>query len=132
MEKNEDSYHYLWDSVIKNTIETFGMHSISLAQLEFDRNTSKRTSTGKLSNRNLPDMAVLVGNVCPFRGEEKSRNDIGDPSSELVDRIEEDSPEFQTIIRPNGTIIELGYAVKKKFADKDRVTHLKKIYGVLR
>ncbi|CAG8719814.1 10101_t:CDS:2, partial [Racocetra fulgida] len=43
-----------------------------------------------------------------------------------------DSPEFQTMIRPNGTIIELGYAIKKKFADEEQVTHLKEIYGMLR
>ncbi|CAG8836187.1 14304_t:CDS:2, partial [Racocetra persica] len=36
--------------------------------------------------------------------------------------------EFQTIIRPSGAIIELGYTVKKKFADEDRVTYLKEIY----
>ncbi|CAG8835728.1 6943_t:CDS:2, partial [Racocetra persica] len=59
--KTEDSYHCLWDSVIKNTIETFGMHSGSLSKLEFDRNMSKRTSTG----------------------EEKSQEDSEDPSSEL-------------------------------------------------
>ncbi|CAG8794107.1 41423_t:CDS:2 [Gigaspora margarita] len=152
-EKTEDSYHYLWDCIIKNTLELFGMHSAS---------------------RNRPDMVVLVRNVCPLRGEEKSRDEAGDPSSELVDKIKDwtygdapyifayyaiefdlgrlsdririmnflrnilnlcpprDSPEFQTIIRPSGAIIELGYAVKKKFADEDRITHLKEIYGVLR
>jgi len=47
----EDSYHFLWDSIIKNTIETFGMHSFSMSILEFDRNTNKRTSTGKLNGR---------------------------------------------------------------------------------
>ncbi|CAG8773776.1 2933_t:CDS:2, partial [Racocetra fulgida] len=151
--KTEDSYHCLWDSVIKNTIETFGMHS----------------------GRNRPDMVVLVGNVCPFRGEEKSREDSRDPSSELVDKIEDwsygDAPyifayyaigvqvtlvilykpenkkrklnvcsekiaefdlgQFQTIFRPSGTVIELGYTIKKKFADERRVTHLKEIYGML-
>ncbi|KAF0534957.1 serine/threonine protein kinase [Gigaspora margarita] len=201
--QTEDSYHFLWDCVIKNTIETFGMHSASLPTLEFDRNTSKRTSTG----RNRPDMFVLVRNVCPFRGEEKSREEAGDPSSELTDKIKDwtygdapyilayyaigvqitfvalykpenkkrkmnicseriaefhlgclsdririmnflrnicrilpiivnlcpprDSPEFQTIVRTNGTVIELGYAIKKKFANEDRVTHLKEIYGIL-
>ncbi|CAG8443815.1 4822_t:CDS:2 [Cetraspora pellucida] len=195
--KTEDSYHCLWNSIIKNTIETFGMHSGSLSKLEFDRNTS----------RNHPDMVVLVGNVCPFRGEEKSREDSEDPSSELVDKIEDwsygdalyifayyaigvqvtlvilykpenkkrklnvcsekiaefdlgrlsnririmnflrnicrllplianlcpprESPEFQTIFRPSGTVIELGYTIKKKFADERRVTHLKEIYGML-
>ncbi|CAG8759009.1 10739_t:CDS:2, partial [Dentiscutata heterogama] len=190
--KTEDSYHDLWDSIIKNTLELFGMHSTSLPTLEFDRNTNKRTSTG----RNRPDMVVLVRNVCPFRGEEKSREEAGDPSSELVDKIKDwtygdapyifayyaigaqvtfvalykpenkkrklnicseriaefdlgrlsdririmnflrnicrilpiivnlcptrDSPEFQTMIRPNGTIIELGYAIKKKFADEEQ------------
>ncbi len=48
--KTEDSYHGLWDSIIKNTLEIFGMHNTSLPALEFDRNTSKRTSTGKLSS----------------------------------------------------------------------------------
>jgi len=45
--KNEDSYHDLWDSIIKNTMEIFGKHNTSLPTLEFDRNTSKRTTTGK-------------------------------------------------------------------------------------
>ncbi|KAF0421095.1 serine/threonine protein kinase [Gigaspora margarita] len=174
--KTEDSYHCLWDCVIKNTIETFGMHNASLPTLEFDRNTSKRNSTG----RNRPDMVVLVRNICPFRGEEKSREEAGDPSSELIDKIKpenkkrklnicseriaefdlgrlsdririmnflrnicrilpiivnlcppRDSPEFQTIMRTNGTVIELGYAVKKKFADEKQVKHLKEIYGML-
>ncbi|RIB23591.1 hypothetical protein C2G38_2032619 [Gigaspora rosea] len=195
--KTEDSYHCLWDCVIKNTIETFGMHNASLPTLEFDRNTS----------RNRPDMVVLVKNVCPFCDEEKSRDEAGDPSSELIDKIQDwtygdapyilayyaigvqitfvalykpenkkrklsicseriaefdlgrlsdririmnclrnicrilpiivnlcpqrDSPEFQTMVRTNGTVIELGYAIKKKFAKKDRVTHLKEIYGIL-
>ncbi|CAG8775912.1 9525_t:CDS:2 [Dentiscutata erythropus] len=183
----EDSYHDLWDSIIKNTLELFGMHSASLPTLQFDRNTNKRTSTG----RNRPDMVVLVKNVCPFRGEEKAREEGGDPSIELVDKIKDwtygdapyilayyaigvqitfvalykpekkrklsicseriaefdlgrrilpiivnlcpsrDSPEFQTIVRPNGTIIELGYAIKKKFTNEDRITHLKEIYGML-
>ncbi|CAG8458256.1 1212_t:CDS:2 [Dentiscutata heterogama] len=39
--KTEDSYYDLWDSIIKNTIEIFGIHSASLPTLEFDRNTSK-------------------------------------------------------------------------------------------
>ncbi|CAG8775816.1 8640_t:CDS:2, partial [Ambispora leptoticha] len=79
----EDSYHYLWDSIIRNSIEMFGKHNASLPILEFDRNTSKRTSTG----RNRPDMVVLVRNTCLFRGEEKPREDAGDPSKELVDKF---------------------------------------------
>ncbi|CAG8574795.1 12662_t:CDS:2, partial [Ambispora leptoticha] len=73
----ENSYHYLWDSIIKNTIEMFGKHNASLPILEFYRNTS---STG-------PDMVVLVRNTCLFRGEEKSREEAGDPSRELVDKF---------------------------------------------
>jgi hypothetical protein len=42
-----------------------------------------------------------------------------------------DSPDFETIIRPNGTVVELGYAVTKKFADEEQVIHLKEIYGML-
>ncbi|CAJ0922193.1 15558_t:CDS:2 [Entrophospora sp. SA101] len=42
-----DSYHELWDSIIKSTMETFGMHSTSLSTLEFDC-------------CNCPDMVVLV------------------------------------------------------------------------
>ncbi|CAG8845739.1 27155_t:CDS:2, partial [Racocetra persica] len=37
--------------------------------------------------RNRPDMVVLVRNTCLFRGEEKSREEAGDPSRELVDKI---------------------------------------------
>ncbi|CAG8573337.1 16719_t:CDS:2, partial [Racocetra persica] len=61
----EYSYYYLWDCIIKNTLELFGMHSASLSTLEFDRNTNKQTSTGK----------------------EKSWNEAGDLSSELIDKI---------------------------------------------
>ena len=182
----------------------------------------------KFIGRNRPDMVVLVRNICPFRGEEKSREEAGDPSNELVDKIKDwtygdtpyifayyaigtlvtfvtlykpenkkrkleicseriaefdlgrlsdrihtmnflrnicecflsfkllsqntnllcgylgrilpfivnlcpprDSPEFQTIIQPNGTTIELGYAIKKKFVYEEQVTHLKGIYGML-
>ncbi|CAJ0913062.1 15919_t:CDS:2 [Entrophospora sp. SA101] len=66
-----DSYHELWDSIIKSTMETFGMHSTSLSTLEFDC-------------CNCPDMVVLVKNICPFRGEEKSQEEEGDPSNELT------------------------------------------------
>ncbi|CAG8477166.1 4143_t:CDS:2 [Dentiscutata heterogama] len=106
------------------------------------------------------------------------REEAGDPSSELVDKIKDwtyedapyifvyyaigaqvifvalyksknkkrklnicferiaefdlgNSPEFQTMIRPNRTIIELGYTIKKKFVDERRVTHLKEIYRML-
>jgi len=34
-------------------------------------------------------MVVLVRNVCPLRGEEKSREDAGDPSRELVDKFKD-------------------------------------------
>ncbi|CAG8729925.1 13189_t:CDS:2, partial [Funneliformis caledonium] len=81
--KNEDSYHSLWDSIIKNTIEVFGKHNASLQLLEFDRNTSKKTATGC----NRPDMVVKVRNVCLFRGEEKCPEGVGDPSKELTEKI---------------------------------------------
>jgi len=42
-----------------------------------------------------------------------------------------DSPDFETKIRSNGTVIELGYAVTKKFTDEEQVIHLKEIYGML-
>jgi hypothetical protein len=42
-----------------------------------------------------------------------------------------ESPDFETIIRPNGTTIELGYSIKKSFNDKNEVIHLKEIYGIL-
>jgi len=43
----------------------------------------------KFIGRNRPDMVVLVRNICPFRGEEKSREEAGDPSNELVDKIKD-------------------------------------------
>ena len=42
-----------------------------------------------------------------------------------------DSPDFETKIRSNGTVIELGYAVTKKFTNEASVIHLKEIYGIL-
>ncbi|CAG8821445.1 36119_t:CDS:2, partial [Racocetra persica] len=59
--------------------------------------------------RNICRLLPLIANLCPPR----------------------ESPEFQTIFRPSGTVIELGYTIKKKFADERRVTHLKEIYGML-
>ncbi|CAG8483687.1 3106_t:CDS:2 [Rhizophagus irregularis] len=187
--KNENSYHDLWDSIIKNTMKIFGKHNTSLPTLEFDRNTSKRTTT----DHNRPDMVVIVRNICPFQGEEKSQEDAEDLSKELTkkfqvlvtfvtlhkpinnlsnkrkqsvysERIAEfdlghlsdririmnflrnichvlpiivnlclprDFPDFETIIRSNRTVVELRYAITKKFTNEGQVTYLKEIYGML-
>ncbi|UZO25767.1 uncharacterized protein OCT59_018026 [Rhizophagus irregularis] len=120
--KNENSYHDLWDSIIKNTMKIFGKHNTSLPTLEFDRNTSKRTTTG----------------------EEKSQEDAEDLSKELTKKFQghvlpiivnlclpRDFPDFETIIRSNRTVVELRYAITKKFTNEGQVTYLKEIYGML-
>ncbi|CAG8851505.1 20312_t:CDS:1, partial [Racocetra persica] len=38
---------------------------------------------------NRPDMVLLVRNICPLRDEEKSQDEAGDPSSELIDKIKD-------------------------------------------
>ncbi|GBC41608.2 hypothetical protein RIR_jg9208.t1 [Rhizophagus irregularis DAOM 181602=DAOM 197198] len=131
--KNENSYHDLWDSIIKNTMKIFGKHNTSLPTLEFDRNTSKRTTT----DHNRPDMVVIVRNICPFQGEEKSQEDAEDLSKELTKKFQvnlclpRDFPDFETIIRSNRTVVELRYAITKKFTNEGQVTYLKEIYGML-
>ncbi|PKK63763.1 hypothetical protein RhiirC2_774555 [Rhizophagus irregularis] len=45
--------------------------------------------------------------------------------------LSRDSSDFETMIRSNGTVIELRYAITKKFTNKGQVTHLKEIYGML-
>ncbi|CAG8601011.1 9892_t:CDS:2 [Cetraspora pellucida] len=177
--KTEDSYHCLWDSVIKNTIETFGMHSGSLSKLEFDYNMSEEKSredsgdpssklVGKIEDWSYGDapyifvyyaIGVQVILVILYKPENKKRklNVCSEKIAEfdlgcLLDRIRimnflqnichllplivnlcppRESPEFQTIFRPSGTVIELGYTIKKKFADERQVTHLKEIYEML-
>jgi hypothetical protein len=47
--KNEDSFHAFWDTIIKNSIEIFGKYHTGLETMKFDRNTNKRTSTGKFN-----------------------------------------------------------------------------------
>ena len=44
--------------------------------------------TKRFIGRNRPDMVVIVRNVCPFRGEEKSQEDRGDPSKELTEKFQ--------------------------------------------
>ncbi|CAB4482291.1 unnamed protein product [Rhizophagus irregularis] len=208
--KNEDSFHGFWDDIIKNTILTLGKGVVGLETMAFDRNTNKKTSTG----RNRPDLVILVRNICPFRGEEKAENSTADVSKELTDKFKEwtygdapylfayyaigqivtfvlltesesknigsnnkrtrpevksetlgdfnlrelserlramnllrnicrllpiivnlcparDTPDFLTLRRENGTIVELGYHVKKIFKEERSVVHLKEIYATL-
>ena len=40
-------------------------------------------------------------------------------------------PDFLTLNRTNGTIVELGYNVKKTFREERSVDHLKEIYAIL-
>lgn len=42
-----------------------------------------------------------------------------------------DTPDFLTLRRENGTIVELGYHVKKIFKEERSVVHLKEIYATL-
>ncbi|RHZ80957.1 hypothetical protein Glove_130g215 [Diversispora epigaea] len=191
--KTKESYHYLWDSVIKNTVETFGMYSYSanLLSLEFDRNTNKQTSAGEeKSGKNSGDLSsklvnkikdwiygdapyifayyaigVAITFVTLYKPENKKRKlsicseQIANFNLErLSDRIcimnflrnickcflsfklllqninslygylsrllpiivklcsSRESSEFQIMFQPDGTIIELEYAIRKKFA----------------
>ncbi|RIA94884.1 hypothetical protein C1645_734440 [Glomus cerebriforme] len=47
-------------------------------------NSSKNTST----RSERPDYGLIINNVCPFRGEEKSPSNNEDPNSELRKEIE--------------------------------------------
>ena len=42
-----------------------------------------------------------------------------------------DTPDFLTLYRPNGTIVELGYNVKKIFKEERSIVHLREIYTTL-
>ncbi|CAG8742285.1 7449_t:CDS:2, partial [Funneliformis caledonium] len=42
-----------------------------------------------------------------------------------------DTPDFITLLRPNGTIVELGYNVKKIFREERSIDHLREIYTTL-
>ncbi|CAJ0769536.1 9639_t:CDS:2, partial [Entrophospora sp. SA101] len=76
---------------------------------EFDLN--KLTHRFKLMNliRNICCILPMIINMCP--------------SKEL--------PDFETIIRDNGTNIEIGYDIKKTFPSEAKVKHLENFYGLM-
>jgi hypothetical protein len=69
----EYSFVGLWDTCIRNPLEHLIPDGVSI------RNSSKFTST----KDDRPDYGLILSNVCPFRGEEKSSISTEDPKSEL-------------------------------------------------
>ncbi|RHZ55262.1 hypothetical protein Glove_417g52 [Diversispora epigaea] len=76
-----------------------------------DFNLDELTQRFKLMNliRNMCRILPMIIRMCPPR----------------------ESPDFQIIIRDNGTNIEIGYGVKKTFSLEAKVKHLEEIYGLM-
>ncbi|PKC57371.1 hypothetical protein RhiirA1_472601 [Rhizophagus irregularis] len=153
--KNEDSFHGFWDDIIKNTILTLGKGIVSLAIMAFNQNINKKTSAGKKKveistadvSKELTDKFkewtygdapylfayYAIGQFVTFvlltESESKNiRSFIAYYSKFMPVR---DTPNFFTLRRENGTIVELGYHVKKIFKKERSVVHLKEIYAIL-
>ena len=57
--------------------------------VEIEQYDIQQMLTKNFIGSNRPDIVVLMRNVCPLRGEEKSQEDAGDPSRELVDKFKD-------------------------------------------
>nr|CAG8590599.1 10567_t:CDS:2 [Entrophospora candida] len=209
--KTEDSFHSFWDAIISKSLQVFGKYSNEMPAMDFDRNTSRNTTTGL----NRPDFVLLMRNICVIRGEEKGEGGRGEPARELIDKFNtwdygdtpylfgyyanttavtfcvlyinekepininsqkrkcpdicserlaefdlnklthrfklmnlirnicrilpmiinmcpsKELPDFETIIRDNGTNIEIGYDIKKTFPSEAKVKHLENFYGLM-
>ena len=73
----EASFHSFWDDNIRNILELLVPFSKSI------RDDPRQTNTPKLR----PDYGLLLGGVCLFRGEEKSKTSRGDPKASLSDGL---------------------------------------------
>lgn len=74
---SEASFITLWDDHIRKLLQLLLPTGLSI------RDSSFHTSTRKLR----PDYGFLLGNVCLFRGEEKSPTSMDDPKAELRDKL---------------------------------------------
>lgn len=74
----EESFHYFWDENIRMILQLLVPFGKST------RNSSKHAATRTLR----PDYAFLLGNICPFRGEEKPPGSTEDPKAELSNKLE--------------------------------------------
>jgi hypothetical protein len=72
-EGTENSFISFWDKNARNILEFLVPGGRST------RNSNLHTATMLLR----PDYAFLIGNLCPFRGEEKAPESKGDPKKEL-------------------------------------------------
>ncbi|CAG8700427.1 7722_t:CDS:2, partial [Ambispora gerdemannii] len=72
--------------------------------------SSKKRKHPEVTSETIGRLLPIIVNLCPQR----------------------DVPDFITIYRPNGTVIELGYSVKKIFKEEASVKHLVEIYETLR
>jgi len=73
----ESTYINLWDCSIRNLLEVLILGATSR------RDTCWFTETGKCR----PDYTLIIGDKCPFRGEEKSPQNLDNPKAELVDKL---------------------------------------------
>lgn len=69
----EYSFVGLWDTCIRDILEYLIPDGVSI------RNSNRNTST----RDDRPDYGLILNNVCPFRGEEKSSSSPDNPKSEL-------------------------------------------------
>jgi hypothetical protein len=71
------SFVSFWDDNIRKVIEIL-----------IPSGKTIRTNKHHMEMQNLcPDFGFLLGNACPFRGEEKGPDDAADPRAELVDKL---------------------------------------------
>ena len=70
------SFVHFWDNNIRSLLETFISNGNTI------RNSSQHSTLGK-----RPDFGFILGQVCPFRGEEKSIVNNEDPRAELTDKL---------------------------------------------
>ncbi|CAB5175604.1 unnamed protein product [Rhizophagus irregularis] len=133
--KNEDSFHGFWDDIIKNTILTLGKGK---KKVEISTADVSKELTDKFKEWTYGDAPYLfayyaIGQFVTFvlltESESKNiRSFIAYYSKFMPVR---DTPNFFTLRRENGTIVELGYHVKKIFKKERSVVHLKEIYAIL-
>jgi len=73
----ESTYINLWDCNIRNLLEVLILGATSR------RDTCWFRETGKCR----PDYTLIIRDKCPFRGEEKSPQNLDNPKAELVDKL---------------------------------------------
>ncbi|CAG8672923.1 317_t:CDS:2 [Funneliformis caledonium] len=72
-------------------------------------NEQENNSSRKRKHPNICRILPMIINMCPSK----------------------EMPDFEIIVRDNGTNIEIGYGIKKIFPSEDNVKHLENFYGIM-